>query len=281
MKSERRHELESNELAEWFRQLPQLWKENCKKVIYVAVVIIVAGGAYYFKVYRAKAEALQKRIDITKLVEDFWNLKMAAIEARKKGRDESSRFLILADSVNTSLRDVKDDGVAALGLIKCGEALRAELYYRPDTPERQVVLHQMSRARQCYEQAFSKAAGQATLMALAKYGLALCEEEIGNIDAAERIYHEIISGPEFAGTVVVAYAQQRIDTMADYKETIVFAKAPPKPQVAEPVEPAITEQVSPAQSSNSVGEQPAGTPFSKKVGKWEPSAIIETNSPVQ
>ena len=112
--------------------------------------------------------------------------------------------------------------LAALALIKRAEAFRTELHYRPDSLDLQALKHQITQARQCYEQALEKASDNPTLIGLAKYGLALCDEESGNLEAAEGIYREIVDNPVFEGTIVRVQARQRLDTIDDYKEKIFF-----------------------------------------------------------
>jgi len=42
MKSDHRHELKSNELADWLANLPEWLKENQKNLLTVAAVVVVA-----------------------------------------------------------------------------------------------------------------------------------------------------------------------------------------------------------------------------------------------
>ena len=235
MKSEHRHELKTNELAEWMGQLPQLLKKNYRMIIYFSVIVIVVAVISYFKIYRVRSEALHKRIVITDLIDTLGRKKMDTINSLSQGLDKSGEMLMVADNLSSTAQTIEDDKLAAMALIKRGEALRAELHYRYDTPERAIIEHQVNQARQCYEQALAKAAGHSTLTALAKYGLGLCEEEVGNFEGAETIYREIVNNDEFEGTIVPSQAQQRLDTMVDYKEDIVFVEALPKPAPAESV----------------------------------------------
>lgn len=75
-------------------------------------------------------------------------------------------------------------------------------------------------------------------MASAKFGLGLCEEEIGNFQAAEKIYQDVASNADFDGTEAKAAAALRLETMGDYKTAVVF-----KPSV-KPKTPAATTPVS-------------------------------------
>ena len=52
MKSEHRHELKTNELAEWLVNFPQWTKKNAKTIIYVCVLTIVVASLYFYKRYQ-------------------------------------------------------------------------------------------------------------------------------------------------------------------------------------------------------------------------------------
>jgi hypothetical protein len=75
-----------------------------------------------------------------------------------------------------------------------------------------------------------KASSNPPLRAAAKFGIGLCEEELGNFDKARQIYGEIADDPDFEGTVTVEQAKLRLDTMDEYAADITFKPAPkPKP----------------------------------------------------
>ena len=80
-------------------------------------------------------------------------------------------------------------------------------------------------------------------MAMAKLGLGLCEEEIGNFKEAKKIYGDIATNPDFEGAAAAAAAKQRLVTMADYQRKVVFRQPPiksgAKPALIELVQPLI------------------------------------------
>jgi hypothetical protein len=85
---------------------------------------------------------------------------------------------------------------------------------------------QINQAKVSYTEALERAASNPSLKATAKFGLGLCEEELANFEQARQIYQDIVSSPEFEGTVAKASAKYRLDTMADYKTAVVFKPAP-------------------------------------------------------
>lgn len=230
MKAQRRHELKTNELVEWFADLPEFWRRNIRVIIYLAIVAVAVVVAVYYKRYAQRANVERQRIAASRLVSGLARDKMQAAAVASEGADDSGRLLVAAASLEAVAQASKDDAVAALALIKRAEALRAELHYRAVSLEREAAAGQIAQARGCYERALRRAGANVTLAAMAKFGLGLCAEELGDFDQAEKIYTELAEGPKFEWTVFAVQAKQRLETMADYQEKVFFS------QVAAPVE---------------------------------------------
>ena len=226
MKSDHRHELKTNELAEWIANLPQWTRENRRMVIYVSVVaVLVAGSAFWY--WRKKnVGSVQEQIEFTSLISRLSQNKMRVLMAQPQGVDTSYRLIETALALETTAGSAKDDQMAALALIKRAEALRAGLHYRQQTVNQTEVQTAINGAKTAYSRALEKAVTNPSLTAMARFGLGLCEEEVGNFDGAQQIYRDIIANGDFEGTTTVAKAKQRLETMADYKQKIVFMAAP-------------------------------------------------------
>jgi hypothetical protein len=123
--------------------------------------------------------------------------------------------------------------MAALALIKRAEALRAELHY--GTVEEKYLTSQTNLAKTSYTQALEKCSTDPSLAAAAKFGLGLCAEELGNFEQARQIYSDITANADFEGTVAVAQANRRLETMADYERKVVFKPAPKPVAPSQPV----------------------------------------------
>ena len=236
MKSEHRHELKTNELAEWLMNFPQWAKENLRTIIYVSVVIAVVAGLYIWRIYNRNVVSVQKRLQFTALLTQLSQSKMEILRGRAQGVDISYILLRPANRLRTFAQNTKDDAVAALALIKRAEALRTELHYRQGTVHAQDLTTQINLAKNSYNEAISRlkrlgprSATNPSLMAMAKFGLGLCEEEPGKFEQAKQIYQDLVANPDFECTVAAAQAKLRLDTMADYQEKIVF-KSPPRPR---------------------------------------------------
>ncbi len=226
MKSDHRHELKTNELAEWIANLPQWTRENRRMVIYVSVVaVLVAGSAFWY--WRKKnVGSVQEQIEFTSLIARLSQNKMQILMAQPRGVDTSYRLIETALALETAAEGAKDDRMAALVLIKRAEALRAGLHYRQQTVNQADVRTAINGAKTAYSRALEKAVTNPSLTAMARFGLGLCEEEVGNFDGAQQIYRDIVANGDFEGTTTVAKAKQRLETMADYRKKIVFKPAP-------------------------------------------------------
>ena len=120
MKSDHRHELKTNELAEWLSHLPQWTKENLTTIIMVCVVIIVGIGIYIWRVYNVNVVRVRERAEFTSLINQLAGAKMSIIQGQEQGRDSSFMLLQPAKGLETFAQITKNDRMAALALIKCG-----------------------------------------------------------------------------------------------------------------------------------------------------------------
>lgn len=239
MKSDHRHELKTNELAEWIANFPQWAKENRIMIISVLLVIAVVGAVYIWRIHNRNVTA-QKQIELTRLLSQLLGTKMQILGAQAQGKDLSYMLLrpagSLATFAQTERRATRDEGrtMAALALIKRADALRMELHYRPGTVDKQDLIEQINAASASYTEALKTGAANRELAATAKFGLGLCQEELGNFEAARQIYQQVTAEANLEGTIAQASAKQRLAIMTDYQTAVVFkASAKPKPAAVE------------------------------------------------
>jgi tetratricopeptide (TPR) repeat protein len=226
MKAEHRHELKTNELVEWLTNLPQWANENLTTIIGVSIVIAAAAGLYFWKVYTKNVVAVQKQLQFTNLVGYVSLGKMQIVGAQAEGRDLSFILLQPAENLKNLAQNASTSQMAALALIKRAEALRAELHYRLGPVSSQDLETAIGQAKNSYTQAIEKAPSNPSLVAAAKFGIGLCEEELGDFEKAAQIYREVAENPAYQATVANAAAKFRLETMADYKEKLTFKPAP-------------------------------------------------------
>ena len=244
MKSKHRHELKTNELAEWISNFPQWAKENLRTIIYVSVVVILAAGVYVWKRYEKNVVSVQKQFNFTNLITQLPRRKVQILQAQAQGLDTSYNLLETADRLQASAQNTKNDRMAALAYIKEAEVLRMELHYRFGTINEQDLVNQIEKARSCYAEAITRASSSPSLLARAMFGSGLCEEELGNFAKARKIYSDITANSDFEATTAAAAAKQRLDTMAYYQQKPVFKKSS---EPAEPIQPEVRLQPSDSQ----------------------------------
>lgn len=226
MKPGHRHQLKTNELAEWISNLPQWAKENAKTIIYISVLAVVVAAVYFWKMYEKRVVSVREQLELTSLISQLSAGKTQILQAQAQGVDISYILIQVANNLQNIAQNAKEEQIAALALIKRAEALRMELHYRLGGVSKQDLTAQINRAKDSYTKAIEKSSTNPSLMATAKLGLGLCEEELGNFEQARKIYSEIIANADFKGTVAATEAKQRLYTMADYQQKVVFKPAP-------------------------------------------------------
>jgi tetratricopeptide (TPR) repeat protein len=242
MKAEHRHELKTNELAEWLSRLPVWAQQNLRTIIYVAVVAVIVVGYAIWYGYQKTVVVSREQANMTALLVQLPQLKTYIARTQTEGADNSYMLMQTVNGLAGVSGSAKNDAVAALALIKQGDVLRTELHFRLGSISRQDLESQIGRAKQCYTKALEvhlKQSPNRSLEALAKFGLGLCEEELGNFDSARKIYDELASGAAFKGTASAAAAKQRLELMDSFNQKIALKPAP-RPMTPAPTEsPAI------------------------------------------
>ena len=229
MKSDHRHELKTNELAEWLGNLPEWTKENLVTISIVVGVIVVAGAFYGWRLYSKDVLLVQEQTEFTNLLNQISGGKMQILQGQEsQGRDWSFLLLQPANNLQTFAKKTNHKRMAAMALIKRAEALRAELHY--GSVEEQYLVTQTNLAKASYTEALEKCPTIPSLTATAKFGLGLCEEELGNFGQARQMYQDIAANSDFESTLAAVQAKRRLDTMADYQKNIVFKPAPKVPE---------------------------------------------------
>lgn len=229
MKAKHRHELKTNVLAEWIANFPQWARKNLRTIIFVSVLAVLVMGSASYHWYKKNIERARRELVFTNLINELIQGKPQILQAQARGMDISYLLIQTADGLQSFAESAKDADMAALALIKRGEALRTELHYRFGSVSDRDAAAAMERAKASYTEALGKGSSNSSLTAMAKLGLGLCEEEVGNFEQAGQIYNDIIADSALEGTVGAAQARQRLETLADYEERVVFRPAP-KPE---------------------------------------------------
>jgi tetratricopeptide (TPR) repeat protein len=229
MKSDHRHELKTNLLADWLSHMPEWAKENLVTIIIVVVLIVAIAAFYGWRLYSKNIVQAGEQTEFTNLLNQISSGKMQILQGQQsQGRDFSFVLLQPANSLQTFAQKTSNKRMAALALIKRAEALRAELHY--GNVEEQYFINQTNLAKASYAEALEKCPTNPSLAASAKFGLGLCAEELGHFEQAKAIYQDIAEDPEFKHTLAAVRAKRRLQTMADYQKNIIFKPAPKTPE---------------------------------------------------
>jgi len=298
MDREHRHELKTNELAEWIAHVPDFLQQY-GKLLAGAVFLVIAAVAVFFA-WRLKSQAAmaQKAAACTAIlqslqVESPLDAKVASLPAEPGKPGSTEALQAAAAQLATTAETISDPHLAVMALIKQADALRATLHYRGVVVSRDQIIQTANQADTLDRQAAEKAAALpdgALLAAMARMGSALCAEELGRTDKAAEVYRQIAADPALAGTVMPVRARLRLKVLPDTQGTYTFPEAPAAPAAeatpgapnapgtggTSPTGPVIdVEQIkSPAQPGGP-GNEPGAT---KPAGESESGTTPESSS---
>jgi len=291
MKSDHRHELKTNELADWLTHLPEWAKQNRTNIMAVAAILVVAVIVYFWSFYRREVVSVRNQERLTLLATQVPQRINEAMRAAAQNSDQSLALAALGDDLKDFADDLSNDNMAALALIKRGETIRAELHLRLAEANREEVAAQIAKAQASYQQALDRKPSSPALTAAAQFGLGLCEEELGNFDKAAEIYRAVAQKSDYAGTVAQAAAEYRLKIMDDFKTPVSFQSAPPQPEVSmTPQATTPTIQIQPGDANaptvievpNNPNLEPAPTAPAQTAPAptpVDPPTAVETNKP--
>ncbi len=261
MKSDHRHELKTNELAQWVAEFPQWARENQKTIITVCAVVVAVILLYAWFLYDKNVLAVNRRIKLSELTSQLYGNKVLVARGASEGKDLSSVLLLdVSHNLGQFAEGTRDAGMAALAHLKQAEAIRSELHYRSGQVSQADITKQIEQAKTYYRLALDKAGPQVSLKAAAQYGLGLCDEELSDHAQARQIYQQIVSDPAIKGTVAQKAAQYRLEIMDDYVGSVVFRPAPePAPIPVADANQAVPAPVVSAPSSSTAPVEPNDT----------------------
>ena len=238
MDAEHRHELKTNELAEWMVNFPQFVKENSNKIIGVSLIVIGLISWPLFNKMKTQSE-VREQSEVISMIDMAEQARLNYANPQQNSAP-AEPLTVLAQTLQEQADKAGNPDLSALALIKKGNALRADIHLGDILTDDMISSH-LSDARTAYETAFKKAK-MPTLKGLAQIGLGLCAEETGEYDEAREIYESIVADDSYKATVAPTEAQRRLDSLEENSSDITFAPAPEKPQTA-PAVPVTPEDV--------------------------------------
>ncbi|MBN1804852.1 MAG: hypothetical protein JW837_06345 [Sedimentisphaerales bacterium] len=254
MKSEHRHELKTNELAEWLGNLPQWIGKNLTTILIVVAVMVAGVTVFFWRNYNKNVVQVQEHTELSNLLNQMSVLEARIPGAQAQGTDPSATLLQAAQSLGSFAQNTGNGSMAALALVKQAEAIRAELHYRNELISKEDFVKKINQAKAAYTEAVQKSSDSPAIKAAAELGLGLCEEELGNFELAKNIYQGVVDNPGFDGTVAKTAAKNRLETMDDYTQKVTFK---PATVAAAASRPTIRMKPVDANSPPAAGQPPA------------------------
>jgi hypothetical protein len=233
MKAEHRHELKTNDLALWLANLPNWSKQNLRTIIYVSVVVLLVLASVIYHHYIKTTVATRDQEKLATILSQYTQQKAYVAQKQTGGDDNAFMLLSNIDELDSLAKNSPNDELAALAIIKQAEIIRTELQMRFGTPSEQDTATAINKAKDLYNKALTTRLNRSpnpTLEGMAKNGLGLCEEELGNMDAARKLFQEVATGAAYVNTVPAATAQQQLLAMDSLTGKVVL-KSMPKPKI--------------------------------------------------
>jgi len=284
MRADHRHELKTNELADWLMHFPEWLRANRNSLIGTAAVLVIVIAVYFWVFYHKNIAAARSQVRLTNLVTQLPKQKADIAQAMAQQSDQSYLLIDLAKDLQDFAQSTSNREMSALALIERAETLRTELHYRSGEVSQEELTKQIAQAQASYQQALEKAQNVPALAATAQFGLGLCEEELGNVDKAKEIYRAVAENAAYDGTTAKAAAALRLKTADDHKGKVVFKPAPPpQTQASAPtirINPgdANSPIVVPVPVPSNVNPMPGPAPAPAPTAPTTPAPVPEANS---
>ena len=277
MDAEHRHELKTNELADWLGHLPEFCKKNSNYIFGIAIICVALITAPMFtkmKTQKEIAEQTEMTQSIQLLQKDVYEVLNVPADDPLAHTEALNAMLTNADALLDKAAEADNPNLAAMARIKAAQAYRTQLHLRK-VVDTETVETQIQKAKDAYQKAF-ETAETATLKAMAQLGLGLCSEELGQTAQAAEIYQQIIDDESYAATVLPAQAQKRLDGLEENAEVFNFAEPPAvvveesiesTPETASPAAPAANESAPEEAAAPAIEEDVTEAPVAEETAE--------------
>jgi len=209
MKSNDRHELKKNDLADTLEQFKMFFEVHGSKILSVTVLAVVVVAAVFYFIHSsavARAQAWEQLLAI------------------KSGRGAAEDLRNLANSTS-------DRKVAAFSWKELGDVLLMQSLVVDDSAKKKDSLQQ---SEQAYQTVVDKYADFPIPLAGAKMGLAALYETTGKWDQARQMYQQIEAANALAGTGIQNLAKNKLQNLAALEQSTKIPLATTQPAATKP-----------------------------------------------
>ena len=243
MRSDERHKLKSNELAQSLSEIPQYLREHGKKWITgLVIVLLVVVALMMFRSSRLAAQENNSLV-LQSMVAKSKDIQRQAARKAQSGEQTddimAERYVDSAQPLINSLSDLGLDssgsGVARTALLHRARLLRSQLFYSSTVLGPQKKQDLLNQIEAIYHTVLQDYPNDTTVLGVAEIGLALVAEDRLQWDQARQRYQAILddTSGRWKGTIFPSQADQRLAVIADMEteSEIVFEWASDVPDV--------------------------------------------------
>lgn len=218
MRSDRRHELQTNELSTQIEKVSESVKQNATLLTAIvggAIVVIVVG--IWFVNQRANAQS------------DAWS-------RLRVNRNDNTPATELLTKFEAVAKDNVSPAITRSAWLKVGQTAMFELMQNRDpneAPDPEARKKLQASAEEAFKSVVANPGNDFTALGRALMGLGTIAEDRGEFDKAKDYYEQVVSNGKLKTTAIAGEAQYRIDHMQEWARMIEFPQAVP-PMLADP-----------------------------------------------
>ena len=232
MKSERRHELQTNSLAQALSHAPEFFRAHGSKVLLVVIVILLASLLLYQRSRKGEEQLQVGWLNISN-ARSMLNVLSTSVDSRETPANLFQMRRQMVDNINGSLNSIlasSDRHIAAEAhLLRC--YLNWALANLPEIPQAATQpslklpgtsSEYLKLAEESYRRILSSYSDQTSSVVSAQLGLAAIAENRHDWDAATKIYQAIQGDPNIL-TAYKTLAERRLEALETIRQPVYLA----------------------------------------------------------
>jgi len=213
MKARRRHELQTNTLAEQLAEAVEYLKGKGQVLGLVVLAVVVALGVTWYWRYSARATR-----------QEGWSAMLALWDAAPT---EQPDYFAQLEQVARSYRD---PALRAMAWAQLGTRLLDQAAGLHATDQADEADQFVEQAKSAFEQVLTETPEQVVPAAIAHLGLASIAASAGDFETARQHYQAVAGGEPFDGTPFQRQAAESLTVLERLKSLPHLAAAPPAEQ---------------------------------------------------